>query len=79
MDRINAFFDSDRVAGKAFNRISAVVHFADIDTSSGWRLVDSKPCSMPIEHPQLVIAERWMEAERSHGSAGRRDDGRLMI
>ena len=67
MDRINAFFDSDRVAGKAFNRISAARgYLADIDTSLGMEarrfeaLLDAYR-----EHPQLVIAERWMEARNA--------------
>ena len=67
MAQINGFFDSDRVAGTAFNRISAARgYLADIDTSLG---MEARRFEALLEaykqHPQLVIAERWMEARNA--------------
>ncbi len=67
MARINQFFDSDRVAGAAFKRISAARgYLADIDTSLGMEARRFEALLEAYqEHPQLVIAERWMEARNS--------------
>jgi regulator of protease activity HflC (stomatin/prohibitin superfamily) len=67
MDKITAFFDSDRVAGKAFNRISdARGYLADIDTSLGMEARRFEALLKAYrEHPQLVVAERWMKARNA--------------
>ena len=67
MADINAFFDSDRVAGKAFNRISAARgYLADIDTSLGMEARRFEALLEAYrEHPQLVVAERWMQARNA--------------
>jgi regulator of protease activity HflC (stomatin/prohibitin superfamily) len=67
MAKINNFFDGDLVAGNAYKAISrAKGHMADIDMTLG---MEARRFEGLLEayrlHPQLVIAERWMNARNT--------------
>lgn len=63
LDRINTFYDSDKVAGEVSNAISnARGYLAGIDTSLGMEARRFEGLLEAYrEHPQLVVAQRWLE------------------
>ncbi|MCH2134352.1 MAG: hypothetical protein MK116_11430 [Phycisphaerales bacterium] len=74
---INAFFDGDEIAGQAANAISSAQRFQSLIDQTLGREARRFAGLLPAyrKHPELVIAEKWLEA---YGSVMGQPDAEIM-